>query len=258
MIVLNLIFYSMPNNNWWKKAFGQIYLDGFLPLYSSEKTKIEVDCVVKQMNLKKGDSVLDISCGSGRHSLVFAKKGLQVVGVDYSKEVLNEARKNAKMNNLSIKFVKQDIRKLKIEKKFDGAVMLGNSFGYFNEKDNEKVVANIAKILKKNGKFFLDLPNTAGMFRNLSAKSKHKIPGGYMIATNKSFDPVSCILFMEWEVVVNNKKDILNGQFRLYLLPEIIKLFEKYSLKFKKVFGSYSNDKYTIDTPRMLVVYEKV
>lgn len=42
----------------------------------------------------RGSRVLDVACGNGRHSLIFASKGLNVLGIDLSAFLIGEARKN--------------------------------------------------------------------------------------------------------------------------------------------------------------------
>ena len=56
---------------------------------------MEVDQLIKLLSLKPGDHILDLCCGVGRHSLNFAKKGLQVTGLDITQAYLSEATTNA-------------------------------------------------------------------------------------------------------------------------------------------------------------------
>lgn len=80
-----------------------------------EKTKNDVD-------FSKYKTVLDIGCGTGALCKILYEEGLEVVGVDPSKGMINQARKKSK--NLPIKFMQiQPGEKLPFEdKSFDIAI----------------------------------------------------------------------------------------------------------------------------------------
>jgi ubiquinone/menaquinone biosynthesis C-methylase UbiE len=56
--------------------------------------------------------ILDIGCGTGRHTIEMTKRGYNVIGVDFSESQLKKAKEKALANNLRIEFQKQDARKL--------------------------------------------------------------------------------------------------------------------------------------------------
>ncbi len=178
----------MQKDYWWKDIFNEIYLSSFISLYTSRQTKQEVNFIIKILKLENKNHILDVACGNGRHSIELASRGFFVTGIDYSDVLLREAKKQAKKLKIKINFLRQDIRKLKLNKKFEAAIMLGNSFGYFNDTDNRKVIKNISAVLKKDSIFILDLPNTEGMLRNIKKRSKRKIPKGYIITENLSYN----------------------------------------------------------------------
>ena len=72
--------------------------------------------------LKKCDKkILDLGCGMGHYSKYMKDKGFEVVGIDFSKEML----KIAKDNDLNIKFIESDICNLpeNLDKDFDGVLI---------------------------------------------------------------------------------------------------------------------------------------
>jgi ubiquinone/menaquinone biosynthesis C-methylase UbiE len=56
----------------------------------------EVDFIEQEINSDKSIQILDIGCGTGRHSIELAKRGYKVTGVDLSDNQLESARKKAK------------------------------------------------------------------------------------------------------------------------------------------------------------------
>lgn len=238
--------------------FGEAYLSAFGPIYSQKRANTEANFILRQVRLKPGDRLLDLACGQGRHAIEFAGKGIKVVGVDYSSVLLRAARASAQQAGVVSEFVKGDMRHLSLRQMFDAVVILGNAFGYFDDLANEQVIAGVAKHLKKRGVFVLDLANTAGMMRGLFAKSTHKIPDGTMTAENVSFDPVNFYLFLRWSIKRGREVQRFHGRLRLYTLPEIRLMLAKHRFLVKKVFGSFEGEEFDFNSPRCLIVAEKI
>ena len=62
----------------------------------TEDTENQVDFIIKAMGLSGGERILDLACGYGRHSLALARRGFSVVGVDITKDYVDDANLNAK------------------------------------------------------------------------------------------------------------------------------------------------------------------
>ena len=126
-----------------------------------EDTENQVDFVVKTLGLIGSERILDLACGYGRHSLSLARRGFSVVGVDITKEYIDDAVKIAKENKLNAEFIYSDIRDLKFDNKFDVVLNLADgAIGYLETDDeNLKIFDVVAKALKSGGKHFMDVCN---------------------------------------------------------------------------------------------------
>lgn len=75
--------------------------------------------IIENMEVKKGEDVLDIGTGSGILSLIASDKAKTVLGVDLNGKAVKIARKNAKLNGMeNIKFKVSDLFQ-NIDNKFD-------------------------------------------------------------------------------------------------------------------------------------------
>lgn len=101
-------------------------------------------------------SVLDLACGPGWTSIMMAKLGLEVTGVDISKDMIEIARSNAKKENLKINFIAEDIEKIKFKNKFDRVLIYDGLHHCPNE---IKVLKNAFNALKPGGTILLVEPN---------------------------------------------------------------------------------------------------
>jgi len=77
--------------HWYQTFFDEHWLTISSQTHSPEKSAAEVEFLVDELGLQAGQTVLDLPCGHGRHSIEFARRGLRVVGVDLNEEPLERA-----------------------------------------------------------------------------------------------------------------------------------------------------------------------
>ena len=84
----------------------------------------ECDFIEKEINYEKNNKILDLGCGTGRHSIELAKREYNVVGIDLSESLLRRAKEKAREQNLQIIFQKNDARMLTFSSTFVLVIML--------------------------------------------------------------------------------------------------------------------------------------
>ncbi len=115
--------------------------------------------LLRLLDLKKTDKVLDLACGSGFFSRELAQAGAQVTGVDISAELIKLARENSKdFNNLEY-FVANADKLANLENNyFDKIICV---LALQNIEKVKEVFAEVKRALKKNGKLYLVLNHPA-------------------------------------------------------------------------------------------------
>ncbi len=109
--------------------------------------------------LKKDEILLDVGMGTGTFAILCAKKGLNVVGIDFSEKMLDIARKNIEKEDLTetIEIVKMPV--IELDEKFaDNSFDKVTAILVFSElyfKEQEFCLNQIFRILKENGEFIL-------------------------------------------------------------------------------------------------------
>lgn len=70
----------MPEKSTWETFF-----DAHAPIYMenvfTKNTLAEVDCLLEELALPPGGSLLDVGCGTGRHAVELARRGYAVTGL---------------------------------------------------------------------------------------------------------------------------------------------------------------------------------
>ncbi len=126
------------------RYYDLIY-EGMQKNYQQDVTKIE-DLITKHKK-SKGNTLLDVACGSGKH-LIYFVKNFKCTGIDINKGILEIARK--KLPN--VEFVQSDMTELNLGKQFDVITCLFSSIGYVKTKANlQKTIQNFAEHLLPGG-----------------------------------------------------------------------------------------------------------
>jgi SAM-dependent methyltransferase len=138
--------------SWWESWFGEEYLDLY-PHRDVESARREAAFALARL-APRPTPLLDLCCGSGRHSLRFSEAGIAPVALDYSAPLLELARRR----DPRIRIVRGDMRSLPFpNESFRSVVNFFTSFGYFlRETENLAVVAEIERVLRDVGVFLCD------------------------------------------------------------------------------------------------------
>jgi SAM-dependent methyltransferase len=104
---------------------------------------------IARLGLKSGQRVLDVACGTGNLALPAAKAGAQVVGIDIAPNLVEQARRRAAAQNLSIRFEEGDAEALPYENgSFDVVVSM---FGAMFAPRPDLVARELARVTRAGG-----------------------------------------------------------------------------------------------------------
>ncbi len=107
---------------------------------------------------KKPTLLLDLACGTGNFSFEFAKKGIDVIGVDPSENMLTVATEKREKGSENPLFLNQSAEELDLFGTVDGAVCLLDSLNHINDiKNLEKAFYNVSLFLESERLFIFDL-----------------------------------------------------------------------------------------------------
>ncbi|WP_273333830.1 class I SAM-dependent methyltransferase [Dictyoglomus turgidum] len=244
-------------SNWEAVFEPEDYLYFYEDMLTDEQTQIEVDFIRRELNLKDPKKILDMACGYGRHANRLALYGHEVVGVDISEKFLKMAIEEAEKLNVNVRYVLKDIREIDFEEEFDVVISMFTSFGYYEDEDNLKILKNVAKALKRGGKFLLDLSNRDFILRNFLPYVVIEREGNYMIDFN-IVDITEGRIYNKRVVIRDGVKKEKPFFIRLYAPTEIKFILESLGLKVIKFFGGYDSSPLSIYSRRMIIISEKV
>jgi SAM-dependent methyltransferase len=161
----------------------------------------EVDFIEKEIRYNKAIRILDIGCGTGRHSIELAKRGYTVVGVDLSESQLKRARENADREKVSVQFIRADARRLEFSREFDLVLMLCEGAFPLMETDemNFEILKNAANALKQRGMLiFTTLNGLYPLFHSVKDFINSQSAGD--VSKENSFDLLTFRNLSEYEL----------------------------------------------------------
>ncbi len=255
----------MNNKQWYEKLFEN-YSQKYDNECFTQGTIGECDFIEQEINYNKGLKIIDIGCGTGRHSIELSKRGYDVTGIDLSENMLKRAKEKAKKNNLAIDFQQQDARNLTFSKEFDVAIMLCEGGFPLMETDemNYEILKSVTKSLKEKCKFiFTTLNGLFPLYHSVEEFHASTTKEGNATYRNNTFDLMTFRdhNITEFEDDSGNKKALECNE-RYYVPSEITWLLK--SLGYKKIDiygakpGAFSRkDRLTTKDHEMLVIAEK-
>ena len=241
--------------DWFAHAFDALY-----PVVYAHRTvesaTAESAFAIEQLGLCKSCSVLDLCCGNGRHMVHLLKHTPHVVGLDYSPDLLEIARKQLGGTGL---LLRGDMRAIPFTGTFDALANFFTSFGYFcSESENLAVAQGIARALKPGGRFVVDYLNPAYLRAHLDPESL-RVSGEFEIRERRWIDEttrrVNKVTEVERDGALINRS---SESVRLYERSELLALLEQAGLRMESLYGNYDGDPVREDTPRQIVVGTRI
>ncbi len=252
------------------KQWYEVLFENYAEKYDNEVftqgTIGECDFIENEISRDRSLKILDVGCGTGRHSIELSKRGYTVTGIDLSESQLARAREKAKSANLTIDFRKQDARDLPFNAEFDVAIMLCEGGFPLMETDemNFEILKNVAKSLKIGGKFiFTTLNGLFPLFNSVEDFCASNSEDGNATYKNNTFDLMTFRDFniTEIEDDAGNIRTLESNE-RYYVPSEITWLLKSLGFTTVEIFGAKlgafsRSDKLTTVDFEMLVIAQK-
>lgn len=105
--------------------------------------------LVRRARIERGQRVLDVACGTGVVAITAARLGAQVTGLDLTPELLERARENARIAEVSVELREGDAEKLPFTDAFFDAVL--SQFGHIFAPRADLVLREMLRVLKPGG-----------------------------------------------------------------------------------------------------------
>jgi SAM-dependent methyltransferase len=213
-------------------------------------------------DLKPGDKVLDVACGTGTYTIPLQKEGVLACGLDLEETMIEQAVEKAEEENVSGDFVVSNMLNIDLVSEGDlrRIYIIGNSLVHLKSMDEVRSFLSIAyDLLNDEGDLIIQIINYD---RILSLGIDHlptiEVPGkGITFERNYNYDvSSSTIEFASRLNVLSESKES-----SVYLLPirkdDLLKELENVGFKDISVYGNFKKEPFTENSVPLIIKARK-
>ncbi len=208
----------------------------------TERTGSEIDRALTMLRPEGGERILDLACGTGRHSLELVRRGFSVVGVEIGAELVEIARRDAEAESLEPEFVQGDLRRLDYDAEFDIVLNLNDgAVGYFEtDEENHRTFEVISRALKPGGQNLVQVPNV--LYARAHLPQRSWIPSSSMVElvehrwNKKDRYMEGAMIPLKFGEPLENLDKRIEFRQRLYSVEELRDLYASVGMTLERVF----------------------
>lgn len=162
----------MSGSNW--QAFFMDHAAVYDTNCFTKNTLFEVDFLLEELQVAPGARILDVGCGTGRHSIELARRGYRMTGLDLTPAMLAQARAKAEAAGVHVDWVQADATRFAFGEPFDAAICLcEGSFGLLGAADDaiehpQAILANVSRSLRPGARTLFTVLSAMRMIRRHS------------------------------------------------------------------------------------------
>jgi len=207
-------------------------------------------------------TALDVGCGTGFHSLLLARIGVDVTGVDISEAMIKKVEEHAKQLQLKVKVLKESFQNVSstLKERYDMVLSMGNSLAHIlSEKEMEDVLCGFRLLLKSNGLLFLQILNYEKILRERERiQSTKETPDKTFV---RSYDygenELSFNVLTRTKLDGASKESVRTVKLHPWVRPELLGLLKKAGFESIAVYGGITLQAFDVKTSQDLVVLAK-
>lgn len=164
----------MWTNDHISKKLLKIHLDPWIDLASRKRSSIQStsDWIMKLQNGKQRMDILDLGCGPGLYSEIFANQGHVVTGLDISQNSIEYAKHQAEAKALPINYIHANYLEYELPaQRFDLVVLIYTDLGVLTPQERSRLINKVRQSLKKGGMFIFDVLKDNDLDNKVSART---------------------------------------------------------------------------------------
>ena len=149
-------------------TFGDDYLYFYAESTDDGHSDDDATEILGRLGLPPGSHILDVPCGPGRISRRLASAGYEVTGVDLSAPFIAMAQAEPVGPGVHLSYLRGDMRQLPVPGPYDAVVCWFTSFGYHDDVDCHRVLAEFHRVLRPGGTVVIETMHHDGVVRHFT------------------------------------------------------------------------------------------
>jgi SAM-dependent methyltransferase len=203
---------------------------------------------------QSGGRVLELACGSGRLTIPIAQSGIEIVGVDLSKSMLDAARAKALRAGLDVRFLEADMRDFNLPGIFSAIFIPGNSLLHlFTPKDLMQCLASVRRHLAPGGRLIFDISkwDLALLARDPGQLYPVLKVNEMSIEETATYDAAEQIRHVAWYF---SDSRVIHYRLRAIFPQELILLLDAAGFRLDARYGEFTREPFDSSSPRQVCI----
>lgn len=244
-----------------------LYIDGqhYDNMLRSRKQDSRLSFFKNQTNIY-GDPVLELACGTGEISIMIAKEGMSVTGLDFSQIMLDQAIRKSKENNLEIQWIKEDMTHFKLNNKYSSIIMPGAALNWILKNEEvERCFSCVKNHLRQDGRFIFDVfnPDLDILQKDPSEKyPMYEYPnphgkGKVLVTGSNTYNKLTQISYYSQYYKIEDKEVVRSVKLRMYFPQELDALLHYNGFTIDNKFGTFDEEPFNSDSNHQIIICHK-
>ena len=244
---------------WFETFFQGVAVEFWNRAMTPALTFVEVDFLEKTLAPPPGASLLDIPCGSGRHSVELARRGYRMTGIDLSADFLHLARTGAADAQVELDLRHGDMRSPGLAANtFDGAFCFGNSFPCLDRPGVTAFLAVLNRAIRPGGRFALDTGCAAeSILPTLLPQRWHRFDD-IVVMSKATYIAAASRLDIDYTFIQNGKIETRPSSSYVFTVAELTRMLADAEFEVLSLNGGFSGEPYQLGSPRLVLTAQRV
>jgi SAM-dependent methyltransferase len=249
---------STVPDNWYETFFTGINCEMWERAIPEEWSAKEAAFLMDVLGVGGESAILDIPSGFGRLAIPLARSGYNLTCVDLSERFLTSLDKIVKAENLPIRIIQGNILLLELKGSFDGAICMGNSFGYFDYDGMKLFVKKVASCLKTGARFIINSGMLAeSILKNIPAEKTYVL-GDLSMQVNNEYVVGDSYMISHLTYKQNDLEERHDYKHFVYTVGELKRFLLSFGLKILNIYKDVEKNLYAYGDPQAFIVAEKI
>ena len=238
-------------------SFAEVY-DMFMDNIPYEDWCGYLTSLLKEYGINDG-LVLDLGCGTGTLTELLAKEGYDMIGVDVSEDMLQEAIEKRAESGLPILYLLQDMREFELYWTVRAVVSICDSLNYILDYDDlAHVFSLVNNYLDPKGMFIFDL-NTEAKFQAMGSETIAEVRDEGSFIWENEYDEEEKINSYDLTLFIREEDDLYRRYQethfeRAWSLDEIKKALTEAGMEFVAAYDAFTKNAPRKESDRIYVV----
>jgi SAM-dependent methyltransferase len=244
---------------WFETFFQGLAVEFWNRAIPPALTLTEVDFLERALAPLPGASLLDIPCGSGRHSIELTRRGYRMTGIDLSADFLRSAQARAADAHLGVDLRHGDMRHPNLAvNSFDGAFCFGNSFPYLDQPGVTAFLTALSAAIRPGGKLAIDTGCAAeSILPTLLPQRWHRFDD--IIVTSKAAYVASASrLDIDYTFIQGGNIETRPASSYVFTVAELTRMLATAGFEVDSLAAGFSGEPFELGSPRLVLTAKRI